>query len=465
MRSLFLKIFFSFWLTIVLMGVPFYFVGLKNRPEHPSPSIYALGMQAMARFGDDAIGAWREGGQEGLLAYVDQVESRSGIGIYLFTGDQSLLPGRQVPPAAADTARRIMAGEEEGHLPRPGPGEKWIGRRLVPESDKAGQTKVIVLKIPEPPRPPIPFMPHKPWDNILLYSIVGGLVCYFLARSLSAPIRKLREATNRIAGGDFSVRVAKHMGGKGNEVADLGRDFDIMAERIENLLMLQKRLLRDISHELRSPLARLNVALELARQRAGADAEPPLARIEKEAERLNELIGQIMTLTVLESGAQEVAKKIVNLEELLRAVTGDADFEAGSRNCRVTLTGDCGDGAVIQGSRELLRRAFENVVRNAVRYTAEHGSVEISCATVREGEARRAVIVVHDHGPGVPEWSLHHMFKPFFRVAEARDRQSGGAGIGLAIAERAIRLHGGSMAAANAEEGGLIVTITLPLAG
>jgi len=306
-------------------------------------------------------------------------------------------------------------------------------------------------------------MRHGPLDNILLYSVVGGLVCYFLARSLTAPIRKLREATNRIAGGDFSVRVGRELGRQGSEVADLGRDFDTMAERIEALLLSQKLLLRDISHELRSPLARLNVALELARQRAGAEAGPPLDRIGLESERLNELIGELMTLTLLESGARELRKENFELNGLIGMVAEDALYEARGRNRDVTFVAD--GKALVHGSWELLRRALENVVRNAVRYTAENCEVEIHLTCEYSGGGRKAVITTRDHGPGVPEETLPHLFKPFYRVAEARDRQSGGAGIGLAIAERAVRLHGGSMTAANAHDGGLIVTINLPLAG
>ncbi|RJX27370.1 MAG: HAMP domain-containing protein [Desulfurivibrio sp.] len=464
MRSLFLKIFFSFWLTIVLMGVPFYFMGLKNRPEHPFSGMRDFSRQALAGYGGQALAAWRQGGQAGLRAYVENIEQRSGISLYLFAGPRDLLAGRQTPAQAAETARRILTGAEENLPPRPG--NKWLGQRLAQDAGQDGQPLVIVLQMPEPPpHPPFPFMPHGPWDKILLYSLAGGLVCYFLARSLTAPIRKLRQATKRLAGGDFSVRVARDMGGKGNELADLGRDFDTMAERIEGLLLSRKRLLRDISHELRSPLARLNVALELARQRAGGQAGPPLDRIEKESARLNELIGHLITLTVLESGARDLEKSRVDLGELLREITADADFEAGSRNRRVALAAGCAAGAVMHGSREFLRRAFENVIRNAVRYTRADTEVEISCSTATEGETRLAVIAVRDHGPGAPPWCLQHLFKPFFRVAESRDRQSGGTGLGLAIAERAVRLHGGSMSAVNADGGGLLVTIALPLAG
>jgi len=465
MRSLFLKIFFSFWLVIILMGVPFYLIGLKNRPEHPFPSMHDFSMQALARYGEEALAAWNAKGPEGLRTYAENIEHQSGISIYLFDSQQHTFSGREAPAEALAQVERIIAGQDE-EPPKPGdPGERWIGRRLDQTAKTVGEGSIIVLRLPQPPHPPFPPLARNPLEHIGLFSLVGGLVCYFLARSLTSPIRKLREATNRIAGGDFSVRVSKDMGRKGNEVADLGRDFDTMAARIEGLLISQQRLLRDISHELRSPLARLNVALELARQRAGENANQALDRIEKESKRLNELIGQLMTLTVLESGAQELEKTSIDLAALLSEVTADADFEAATRNCRVILATDCLDGnrAVLHGSQELLRRAFENVIRNSVRYSGENSRVEINCSRSVEGEKGFAVIKVRDHGSGVPEWCLQHLFKPFFRVAEARDRQSGGTGLGLAIAERAVRLHGGSMQAVNAQQGGLIVIITLPL--
>lgn len=462
MRSLFLKIFFSFWLTIVLMGVPFYIMALQSRPEHhPFSSIYYFSMQAMAQYGEEALAAYQQGDKKGLRAYAQSIEQQSGISIYLFNGE-SLLDGQQAPPEAIRAARRIFAEDKKSPLPDADLGKtRWLGRRLAPRSlDKVGEPLAIVLQIPKLPPPPIHLMPHTPLTNILLYSVVGGLVCYFLAHSLTAPIRKLREATNRIASGDFSVRLTKDLGGKGNEVVALSRDFDAMAEQIERLLLTQKRLLRDISHELRSPLARLQVALELARQRAAnKEVLSPLDRIGKEAERLNEMIDQIITLTRLESGSKDLTRDEVDLVELLREITCDADFESSNRNCRVTLTPCCTKTIMLQASRELLRRALENVVRNAVHYTAPGTAVEISCLTT----TRHAIITVRDHGPGVPAWALNHIFKPFFRVSEARDRQSGGTGVGLAIAERALRMYGGNITAANAQDGGFIITINLPL--
>ena len=465
MRSLFLQIFLSFWLTIVLMGVPFYLFALKNRTEHFSPGMRDFEMEGMARYGEKALAAWDKGGENGLRLFLDTIEQQSGIKLYLFTGANSLPADRPAPAKARATAERIIAGAPPA-TPGPPHGEKWLGVRLPQETNRPGRPDILVLQLPLPPsrHPRLPFLPPippGPWENILLYAVAGGLVCFFLARSLTAPIRKLREAANRIAGGDFSVRVSRELGRTSREVVDLGRDFDTMAARIEELLLSRKQLLRDISHELRSPLARLNVALELAGQRAGENALQPLERIGRESERLNELIGELLTLTRLENGVQDLPMERFPLDELVNLIASDALYEARNRHRGVTITAT--DRVVIHGSRELMRRALENIIRNAVRYTRENSSVEISLTERDDRGEKKAVIMIRDYGPGVPEIALGHLFEPFFRVEDARDRQSGGSGLGLAIAKQAIRVHHGVITAANAERGGLIVTVTLPL--
>jgi len=231
-----------------------------------------------------------------------------------------------------------------------------------------------------------------------------------------------------------------------------------MAEKIESLVQAQRRLLGDISHELRSPLARLNVALELARQRSGNEAASALARIQREAETLNEMIGQLLTLTRLQTGAQEIQKSEFDLCGLVREIADDAEFEAKSGNRSVRLEGNA--SCTFVGNELLVRRAIENVVRNAVHYTREGTEVEIKVnEAIQDGKAIE--ITVRDHGPGVPEPALGKIFRPFYRVDEARDREAGGVGLGLAIAERAVKLHNGSINARNAADGGLAITITL----
>jgi two-component system sensor histidine kinase CpxA len=234
-----------------------------------------------------------------------------------------------------------------------------------------------------------------------------------------------------------------------------------MAEQIENLVNAQSRLLKDISHELRSPLARLTVALELARQRTGPEAQTILDRISLESSRMNELIGSLMTISRLESGAGNLKKVPVELEQIIDEVARDAAFEAQARNCQVEA--EIVDELPVLGDPALLHSAIENVVRNATRYTADGSTVKIRAEALQQGNAREAVIVVSDAGPGVPVDSLDRIFRPFYRIDDARGRSTGGVGLGLAITEQAVRLHGGSVRASNLPEGGLSVEIRLPL--
>jgi two-component system sensor histidine kinase CpxA len=269
-------------------------------------------------------------------------------------------------------------------------------------------------------------------------------------------------------------------------MAGLMRDFDRMAERLENLVNAQSRLLTDISHELRSPLARLNVALELARQRSGPDARSALDRIDRETNRLNELIQRLLTIARLEAGEESIEKRPVHLENIICEIAKDAGFEAQSRRCEVeaTVVDDC----VVMGSPSLLHSAIENVVRNAIRYTQEGTSVEVrleqgvslpnaalSSAPSEDSRAQangrpsdgagspQAVVRVTDSGPGVPEDALDKLFRPFYRIDDARGRLTGGVGLGLAITDRAVRLHGGTIRVSNRPQGGLMVEIRLPL--
>jgi two-component system sensor histidine kinase CpxA len=202
------------------------------------------------------------------------------------------------------------------------------------------------------------------------------------------------------------------------------------------------------------------VALELCRQRSDAESGKFLDRIERESERLNQLIGQILILNRYESGIPLPDITSIDLAKLIREITDDADFEASGSNRGVKLV-DYKE-ITVMGSKESLRRAVENVVRNAVRYTVEGSEVEVSLRRERGGDAPCASITVRDYGPGVPEDEMTHLLKPFYRVGEDRDRLTGGVGLGLAITEAAVRFHGGSVKASNAPGGGLIVEIQLP---
>jgi two-component system sensor histidine kinase CpxA len=244
-----------------------------------------------------------------------------------------------------------------------------------------------------------------------------------------------------------------------DELGQLARTFDKMADRIQTLLGAERQLLLDISHELRSPLARLSVATELARSQ-GTD-ENHLNRIQKEADRLNALVGELLQVTRAEGDTSKLRFEDVDLSALIQDVTADCRIEAEVRNCRIEEQLEA--GLHFEADPELLRRAIENVVRNAIRYTHPGTSIDLQLQrTSRQHGQSCAQILIRDHGPGVPPAALNRIFDPFYRVQSDRDRATGGVGLGLAIARRAIELHQGNIQATNVTPG-LLVTITLPI--
>jgi two-component system sensor histidine kinase CpxA len=301
--------------------------------------------------------------------------------------------------------------------------------------------------------------PHVIALPLILAALVSGLVCLLLARYLTAPLDRLRRATEAYAAGDLGARVAPTLGTRKDEIADLAHAFDHMAQRLQELMASQRQLLSDVSHELRSPLARLQVALGLARQRVTGQADTEFDRIEHETERLNDLIGQLLSLARLEASVAPATREPVDLAELLASIASDADYEAHASHRRVAIIRS--EPAVIQGEARLLHSALENIVRNAVRYTPEGTGVSLSLERER-GNPDSWRIVIRDQGPGVPEEMLPRLFEPFVRVDNARDRASGGYGLGLAIAQKAVRLHGGEVTARNEPAGGFSVVVTLP---
>ena len=290
--------------------------------------------------------------------------------------------------------------------------------------------------------------------DLFVFSVAGGIFCYFISSYLTKPLHKLGEAAANIAEGRLDTRVDPSLRKRRDEIAGLARNFDRMAERIEALVLRQRGLLGDVSHELRSPLSRLMVALSLVKQGPAEEAAENLERIGLEARRLDTLIGQLLSLTRIDSGVDRGSPARFDLANLLQEVANDGDFEARARQRSVVIKPT--DACMVVGFEELLRSAVENVVRNAIRHTAEGTAVEISLQIIDS----RAVVRVRDHGPGVPASYLPEIFLPFRRVANDK---SEGAGLGLAIAERAAIVNRGVIRATNAAEGGLIVEIELPL--
>jgi two-component system sensor histidine kinase CpxA len=450
MKSLFLRIFLSFWLAQALFVVLAIIVTLAFRPR----SATWEGLRTTAL--NDAVNLYEESGQAQLRQYLDNIEATQHLRAFLFDERGIEVSGRPAP----DWAIRIaMGGPRMPHdgfiIPAPP-----VQRDSRASSDgKHRYTLVLGL----PPGPRVFFGPRgMPLPGLIIAIISSGLVCYLLSWYLTKPIVRLRAATRQLAAGDLTARSGAPASTRRDEVAGLMRDFDAMAERLETLLKAQSRLLNDISHELRSPLARLNVALGLARQRSSGENDDMLDRIELEASRLNELIGRILTLARLEDGEQGVPQTPVPLDELVLNVAEDAEFEAQARHCHVVTVIPDGDWGV-RGNASLLHSAVENVVRNAIRYTQERTSVEIELSSEQGAQGPEGVLKVSDCGSGVPPQALQKLFEPFYRLDDARERQTGGVGLGLAITERAVRFHGGKVAARNRLEGGLQIEIRLPL--
>jgi signal transduction histidine kinase len=455
MRSLFLKIFLYFLLIIVLVATAVVILTYFRDQEFPPLAHQAFARRAIAEYGREAIHAFEQDGTDAVDKLGEELLAKSGIHLLLFDRDGHPLTNQRVSRRAQHMVQRAM---QTGEVVFPMMGaHNGLASAVLGES---GKTYFVAINLPE--RPPsrnfFKGMTHGllGWQLLILLGITA-LVCYVLARSLTAPISRLRRATRKFADGDLSTRIGAQVKGK-NELSGLAHDFDEMAGKIEALVEGQKNLLRDISHELRSPLARLGIALELVRQQGSPAAKnKALARIELEAERMNVMIGQLLNLTRWESGAVELQLQKFDLRELLANLVADANYEAETRQCKVIFTAP--EVAVYFGSPELLAQALENVIRNAVKYTADNSIVSVDLAFVEDNLTVR----IADQGPGVPEEALEKLFEAFYRVATARDRQSGGTGIGLAIAERAIKLHSGTISASNRSEGGLLIEIVLPV--
>ncbi len=437
MRSLFVKTLLWFLATtaIAIAGVVITTALTFSASEsRQSPFTMLLRVQV-----EDAKRAYEAGGKPALAALVARFQADTQAEIVVTDSEGTdLLTGRQCP----ELKRRLL---------RP-PGRPPFNFGPRPIIARPDTTRHYWLFLIQPGRNRLFWFlqPQQLW-------VVGlvVLLCYAFAFHLTSPVRKLQRAVDCFGRGDFGARAET---GRRDELGQLAGTFNQMANRIELLLSAERRLLQDVSHELRSPLARLGVAIELARseeQRDGSRDET-MDRIQKEADRLNALVGELLQVTRAEGDPLQQRTQAIRLDELLADLVYDSSIEAEAKQSEIKLRAP--DPVTVAGDEELLRRALENVLRNAIRHAPSNTPVEI---TLRATE-NWAKIRVRDYGPGVPEESLARIFDAFYRVDSDRNRASGGVGLGLAIAHRSINLHKGKLQAANAHPG-LLVTIGLPL--
>ena len=336
-------------------------------------------------------------------------------------------------------------------------GESVVGCHFTSEK---GNKYVAVIYVPKriPGQEEHYAVFNKAKDVLPIFIIICTILCYGLARYISKPIIELQTASRKFADGDFSQKITEQSKRRNDELGDLAKDFSNMAERIESGIKSQKRLFNDISHELRSPLARMQVSIELLQMKANDNEKPLIGRLEKDLNRMNALISELLQFSKLENKEIGRATEDIDLADCLKAICADAEFEGKTVHKGVTLMikEDCS----IKGVSALIERAFENVIRNGLRYTAENTTVEVTLQKVKQ----EAIITIADRGPGVPEAEIEKIFAPFYCVNLDRNPQKGSIGLGLSIAQRAIRLHNGTISMANRPDGGLEATIKLPLA-
>jgi len=408
-------------------------------------------------------------GRGGIGALKDWLESNKNTmgdrDLYIIGPDGRDILGRRLPELALRRLEFLNRESAAGFEPRdiappPPPPGNFRPSRAAPQILAADGSIYTVLLLPR--RPSIFGALSLPAISVTIACIavaVSALASWWLAEHLTAPIRRMQAGARALASENLDGRVSAGLEGRNDELAVLARDFDAMADQLRANRSATTQLLRDISHELRSPLARMRVALGLARQ-PPADFPRQLDRLEAEIERLDTLISQVLKLARLQGTDALSAREPFDIDEVIEEVVRDASFEGAVQNCRVDLQGSA--HCRILGNRELLRSAIENVLRNAVRYSPPGAAVEVAVARSSGSGSGGVQISIRDRGPGVPPAELERIFEPFYRVAESRDRDSGGEGIGLAITSQVLRAHGGSAKAQNAAAGGFEVCLSLP---
>ena len=450
-RSLLLKIFLWFWATVLVTGISLVLTFILE--PHGVPAQWHSTLAETARYsGTIAVETLEREGTPAASSYLDRLVHDTAMKACLFD-----ISGKIIAGDGCETFQQ-MATRVKGLNTAEFGMVFGIARVALTLKGNSGRQYIFATELPAGPRAAAGFNRKTFFMQWGVAFLVSGFVCYLLTSYITAPILRLRAASQKLAAGDLSTRAGSKIASRQDEIGDLLRDFDAMASRIEALVSGQRQLISDVSHELRSPLARLNVALDLGRQRKGNDAA--FDQMEQDLALLNEMIGRLLTIAKLDVSARQVPMVQVDLTELVSQIVRDANFEARVLDRGVQLTAE--GPYLVRGNAELLHGAIENVVRNAIHYTAPGTSVEVLLQFVRQPKESFVRLAIRDHGPGVPESELVNIFRPFYRVANARDRQSGGTGLGLAIADRVIRTHGGTIRAQNAAPSGLQVEILLP---
>jgi signal transduction histidine kinase len=428
-RSLYVAVFFAMVSTLSLSFLVFRAISVHMERKHFDPVYDRLDELQL----ETASRILNSGGPTALANYLASLDRISGAQHYLLDAH----------------GIDLIDGESRAALLPPFPSTKWRirtdGHSVASQRSEDG--RYWFAAVGQPGRPQLwTFLPY-------YFLVIGatGVLCWLASAAVVSPIRGIAASIALFGQGNLSVRVNSR---RPDEIGQLGSSFDQMAERLQRMIVSERRLLADISHELRSPLARLKFAVKLAR--TSADRDGALDRIDRDVDRIASLVAGIVEITLAEGTLGAQGTEMVRIGDVLDEVIHDCTLEAEARGCRIALSGE--STSEILGNRELLRRALENVIRNGIRYSPEQSTVDVSLVE----DSAAANIAIRDYGTGVPEDTLTRIFDPFFRVEEARDSLGGGSGLGLSIAKRAVQVHHGTITAENASPG-LRVQIKIPL--
>jgi two-component system sensor histidine kinase CpxA len=451
MPRLFVKIFLSFWATVVVIGFSLVLAFVLQPANVPS-KWHAVLTDTTRYFGTAAVRAFERGGAPAALGYIHALSDDAHIHGCVFDASGDPLAGESCAELSG-LAARVVHGD-----PSPQDMRRGLARIAVFVMGPDGRTFIYASELLAGPGAALGVSPEVVLLRAGVAFIVSGLLCYLLTRYLTAPILRLRATAQLISAGQLGMRAETKLELRRDEFGDLVRDFNLMASKTENLISSQRQLMYDVSHELRSPLARMNVALDLLRRRVGEDSA--LIHMETDLQKLNEMITRLLTVAKLDAADALQSHVRVNLTELVASIAVDAEFEAQEKGNRVIVAPEA--DLVVLGDPNLLRSAVENVLRNAMRYTRPGTAVEVVLRATEAINSNEAIIAVRDHGNGVPEDELINIFKPFYRVTDGRASESTGAGLGLAITERIVTLHEGRIRAINEPGGGLRIDMVFP---
>ncbi len=445
-RRLFWKIFLPFWVAQALLLGALY-LRLHVRLHSERPWWTQSSRQAMPQLGLDAALDFEHGGAPALDGFLNSISIQNRASYWLLDGEGRELGSRTAPGDLPAHARQAL---QSGGAMRLEDSSIVVNRINTPQAEY-----LLVAEFVPPP-----LSERVPGDilwTLKLGTIVSAFLCLLIAHYLSKPIERLRTATNELARGNLDIRVSHYIGNRRDEIAELVRDFDSMADELRKLIQSERSLLSGVSHELRSPIARIRLALTLARGADARERREMLDRIEQDTIQLDSMLEKILIVARLEGGQHKPKFEQVDLREIVEDVLEDARFEATAVDVDIRFPGS--PDIELSGDSGLLRSTVENIVRNAIFYSGAGGKIDVSLRR----DNGTALLSVRDDGPGVPEESLPLLFKPFYRVDNSRGVATGGMGLGLAIVRNAVLVHGGTIAAQNVVPHGLQIDISLPI--